>query len=751
MPATAEPQQHLDESRFLVEGMHCASCVNRVEQALCELPGVESAAVNLATREARVMHEQDAPGEAALQEAVDSVGFTYRPIAAGESHRKEDAERHHHQHRQQFLRFAVAAPLALAVMLLSHLDLDFPGVNWLLFGLTAPIVCWAGLPFFTSAWNGLKHRRADMDTLIAMGTGTAFAVSFVASLMPSEFWGGHPPIHYDAAGMIISFILLGRLLEDRAKSRTTAAIGKLLGLQAKTARVVRDGSELEISIDEVVVGDELVVKPGERIPVDGTIVEGGSSVNESMITGESIPASKTVGDEVIGATLNQTGSFRFLARKVGSETMLQQIVGLVRDAQGSKAPIARLADKVAGYFVPTVLVIAAITFVVWWTLVPVDGAFQKAVLATVSVLIIACPCALGLATPTAVMVAMGRGAENGVLIRDGAALETAHKIEVILLDKTGTITAGSPALTDVVTAAGVSRGELLSVAAGLEARSEHPIAQAVLQGAAAENIEPAAVDNFLAIEGHGAEADSAAGETLLIGNAKLMAGRGIEPGDLLQSAEELAAEGKTSVFVVKNDRPLGVLAVADPIKPASAAAIDQLKQMGIEAVMMTGDNEKTARAIAKQVGIEQLAAEVLPADKADEVKTRQAEGIVVAMVGDGINDAPALAQADVGFAIGAGTDVAIEAGDITLVGGQLTGVVKAIQLSRRTMRIVRQNLFFAFIYNSLGIPVAAGVFYPLLHHLLPPWFAAAAMAASSVSVVTNSLRLRTFTPAGPKS
>ncbi|MCH7990589.1 MAG: heavy metal translocating P-type ATPase, partial [Planctomycetes bacterium] len=487
MATTAEKAHETSESRFLIEGMHCASCISKVEKSLKGIPGVTDAVVNLATREACVVHGLDGPEESQFRDAIDQVGFSYKEIPRDERERSEQAQVREREFRNRLRTFLVAAPLAVTVMVLSMLAEKAAGVNWLLLALTLPVVCWAGRPFFIGAWNALKHGRADMDSLIAMGTGTAFVTSFVATIAP-HIWAGEPPIHYEAAAMITAFILLGRLLEERAKGKTSQAIEKLLGLQGSTAHVLRDGREMELSVDEVVVGDRVIVRPGERIAVDGTIVEGSSNVDEAMISGEPIPVSKSIGDQVIGGTLNQTGSFQFQAEKVGSETMLQQIVGLVRDAQGSKAPIARLADTISGYFVPVVLAIALFTFVVWLSVASEGDRFELAITAAISVLIVACPCALGLATPTAVMVAMGKGAEHGILIKDGVALERAEKIDVILLDKTGTITAGHPAVTDIEPCDGVEKNRLLRLTAAVESQSEHPIAQAVVQYAKSEGI-----------------------------------------------------------------------------------------------------------------------------------------------------------------------------------------------------------------------------------------------------------------------
>ena len=742
MPAATNSEQTAHESGFLVEGMHCASCVSRVEQSLMELPEVTSASVNLATREARIVYHEDLPRTEELRQAIDRIGFTYQEIPREATDREAARRAQQAAFRRQAAKLAIAATLAVIVLVLSMSHaIPFSGENWLLLLLTTPVVFWAGLPFFTSAWKSLKHGRADMDTLIAMGAGTAYVTSLAGTLAP-QLWTGEPPIHYEAAAMITVFILLGRLLEERAKGKSSQAVDKLLDFQVKSAHVIRDDREQELPIDEVSVGDVLIVRPGERIPVDGTICDGSSTVDESMVTGESMPVAKSAGDEVIGATLNKTGSFRFRADRIGSQTVLQQIAALVSDAQGSKAPIARLADRVAGYFVPSVIGIALITFLVWWSI----GLLDQAFLAAVSVLIIACPCALGLATPTAVMVAMGKGAEHGILIRDGEALETAHKLDVVLIDKTGTITAGQPTVTDCRMASGVAAARLLTCAASLEQHSEHPIAAAVVDYAVGQGLELESVNDFQAVAGHGVMG-SIGGNVVLVGNATFLRDSGVEPGELADAARQWTDHAKTPLFVAENGTALGAIAVADPVKPTSADAVERIKRLGLQVVMVTGDNERTADAIARQVGIDRVAAQVLPDQKAEEVKRFQQSGRRVGMVGDGINDAPALAQADVGFAIGAGTDIAIEAGSVTLVRNDLNDVAAAIQLSRRTMRTVKQNLFFAFVYNSLGIPLAAGVLYSIVHMLLPPMFAAAAMAASSVSVVANSLRLRKFRPA----
>ena len=640
------------------------------------------------------------------------------------------------------------APVLFAVM-----SVEFFGATWLpdllmdrwfQLALIAPVMIYTGWPIHRTGWLALSHRTADMNSLITLGTTAAFGYSLVVTVVPGILPADVREVYYEAVGVILTLILLGRLLESKAKAGTGDAIRTLIGLQPHTARVVRDEVEVEVPVEDVAVGDVVLVRPGEKLPVDGEVLQGTSTVDESMVTGESIPVTKAAGDEVIGATLNQTGAFRYVATKVGADTMLAQIIRLVREAQGSKAPIQRLADRVSGYFVPAVIAVAIWSFVVWALAGP-PPAIVFALVAAVSVLIIACPCALGLATPISITVGTGKGATNGILIRSAEALETAHKLDTIVLDKTGTITNGTPILTDVRPVRGVEADTLLALVAAVERSSEHPLATAVVSGAQTRRLEIPEVTAFDSVTGQGVRA-LISGQELLVGNRRLLAGGGIDPAPLLGDLDALARDGKTPILAAVDGRPAGVIGVADTVKEGSAAAVAALQSRGIEVVMMTGDNRTTAVAIARQVGIRRVLAEVLPEHKAAEVKRLQAEGKVVGMVGDGINDAPALAQADVGSAIGTGTDVAIESSDITLISGALSGVVTAVDLSRATMRNIRENLVFAFIYNGLGIPIAAGALYPALGLTLSPIIAAGAMALSSLSVVTNANRLRGFAP-----
>ena len=615
--------------------------------------------------------------------------------------------------------------------------------------VTLPVLAWSGRQFFESAWNGLRNHNTNMDTLVALGTGAAWAYSTVAVVAPRLFPAGTTGMYFEVAVIVIALILLGQALEMRARSRSSAALKKLLELQAKTARVVRDGKELDVPVEEVVVGDTVLVRPGEKVPVDGRVVEGESAVDESVVTGESVPVDKRPGDYVTGASVNKTGAFTFRATKVGADTALSRIVQLVEQAQSSKPPIGRLVDKVSSYFVPTVMIVAILTFLAWFNFGP-EPVVNHAVVTMVAVLVIACPCALGLATPISLMVGVGKAAEHGVLIRNGEALESASKLRTVVLDKTGTLTKGRPELTDVLPVGGFDEEELLRLAAAADRRSEHPLAEAIVRGARARGVEFGEPEQFAAVPGHGVEA-TVEGMRVAVGNWKLMARAKVSLSEFEGLAARLADEGKTPMFVAVDSQAAGIVAVADTLKEDSVEAVRALRRMGIDVVMLTGDNERTAQAIAREAGITRVLAEVLPEEKAREVERLQAEGRarggrLVGMVGDGINDAPALAQADVGFAIGTGTDVAIEAADVTLVGGSLRGVVTAVEVSRATLRNIKQNLFGAFVYNVLGIPVAAGALYPVLGLLLSPIIAGAAMAASSITVVTNANRLRFFEP-----
>jgi Cu+-exporting ATPase len=743
-------------------GMHCAACASRIERALGNTPGVMQAGVNFATARATVTFDPAVATPDGLKAAVQAQGYdALLPKSGGGEAEVEDAASaaQEAEYRRVRTRFAVAAALTVPVVVIAmagHLFpslevvFDFPARPWVELLLTTPVLFWAGWDFLVGAYRAARHRAADMNTLVALGTLSAFAYSVAATVVPGWFvsagpaaHGGHPraAVYYEVAASIVTLILLGNLLQARATIRTRGAIKALMGLRPKTARVVRDGREEDVAIEEVHVGDLVVVRPGEKVPVDGAVETGSSAVDESMLTGEPLPVAKKAGDAVIGGTLNTTGAFQFRAAKVGADTVLQQIVRLVRQAQGSKAPIQRLADTVSGVFVPVVLSLAVLTFVVWFDLAPVETRLTQATLAAVAVLIIACPCALGLATPTAVMVGTGRGAQAGILIKGGEALELAHKVTAVVLDKTGTVTEGKPAVTDIAPSGTFAEEELLRLAASAERGSEHPLGAAVVRAATERGLSLAEAAEFRAIAGHGLEA-VVEGHRVLLGNARLLRERGIEFN--VPRVQEWSEAGKSLVFAAVDDAFAGVLAVADRVKPEAKAAVGRLHDLGLKVVMLTGDTARTAEAVAREVGIERVIADVLPAGKADAVRAIQGEGHKVAMVGDGINDAPALAQADVGVAMGGGTDVAIEAADVTLVRGDLRGVPAAIGLSKATMRTVRQNLFFAFAYNAVGIPVAAGVLYPLTGWLLSPILASLAMALSSVSVVTNALRLRGF-------
>lgn len=742
-----------------VKGMSCASCVEKVTKALNALDGVVSASVNFATEKATINYLPTVTGSDALMKAINAAGYKALAPSDEEDLLARDEREKKEEEKRLRLRFIIAAIIAVPVMIGSFAGMipgipAFLGNNYLLFVLATPVQFWAGWRFYRGAFIAARHFTTDMNTLIAVGTSAAYLYSSAVTFFPGMFvsHGFSTGVYFDTATAIIALILLGRLLEMRAKGQTSEAIRKLIGLSPKTARVVRGGVELDIPASDVVEGDIIIVRPGEKVPVDGKVFEGFSSIDESMISGESLPVDKKPGDVVIGATINKTGSFKYRATKVGKDSTLSQIIRLVEEAQGSKPPIARLVDVIASWFVPVVIAIASVTFIVWLIFGPAP-AFTYALLNFIAVLIIACPCAMGLATPTSIMVGTGKGAENGILIRGGESLETAHKLDAIVFDKTGTLTKGEPALTDIVvahnvtiTAKGLSTEDsLLFYAASAEKGSEHPIGEAIAGRASAKGIELSGPVGFNALPGRGLIA-KVEGREVILGNLKMMAEKKIATDGLLKEAERLSDEGKTPIFLAVDNKAVGVLAVADTLKENSREAIAALKRMGLTVAIITGDNRRTASAIGKELGVDRILSEVLPEDKAREVKKLQDKGKRVAMVGDGINDAPALAQADVGIAIGTGTDVAMEASDITLIGGDLRAIVTAIALSRATIRNIRQNLFWAFFYNVLLIPVAAGALYPFTGMLLDPMFAAAAMGLSSVSVVTNALRLKRFSP-----
>lgn len=728
--------------------MTCAACAVSVESMLTNTPGIRSATVNYANQSATIEYDPKSITPAGMQQVLQSIGYDLVVDVEDPHQVQEEAQQRHYESLKK--RTLWAGILSVPVILLGMFFMNrntgpLPYANWIMMAFSAPVVFWLGRSYFVNAWKQARHGKANMDTLVALSTGIAFLFSTFNTIYP-EFWhsrGLHPHVYYEAAAVVIAFISLGKLLEERAKSNTSSAIKKLMGLQPKTVRIVENGIERELPIAQVRVGQVIVVRPGEKIPVDGAVESGESFVDESMISGEAIPVAKRTGDGVFAGTINQKGSFRFSAQKVGGETVLAQIIRMVQEAQGSKAPVQKLVDKIAGIFVPVVIGISFLTFVAWM-IFGGENAFTHALLTSVTVLVIACPCALGLATPTAIMVGVGKGADNNILIKDAQSLELGYKVNAVVLDKTGTITEGKPTVTNLTWQVGQTEIDNLSpILYALEAQSEHPLADAVVDYLRTNGITGATLENFESLTGRGVSGRFEHA-TYVVGNARLLAEHNIMTGSVaLELATRWQNEAKTVVYFADQTRILAVLAIADPVKQTSREAIHTLKKRGIAVYMMTGDNQQTAKAVAQSVGLSDYRAEALPVDKAEFVKELQAQGKVVAMIGDGINDSQALAQADVSIAMGRGSDIAMDVAKMTLITSDLNSVPKALLLSRKTVQAIRQNLFWAFIYNLIGIPIAAGLLYPVNGFLLNPMIAGAAMALSSVSVVTNSLRLRT--------
>ena len=725
-----------------VTGMSCAACAGSVESILSKTEGVTKASVNFANNTVLVEYNELTSPQS-LKQALQSVGYDLILDTENPAEAQEEIQKQHYDDIRR--RTIWSAILTLPVFILGMFFMDWIPGRWISLVLSIPILFWLGKSFYINAWKQAKYGKANMDTLVALSTGIAFTFSVFNTVFP-EFWharGIHPHVYYEAATVIITFISFGKLLEERAKSNTSSAIKKLMGLQPKTLSVIINGEEVEMPINQVEVGYTIMVKPGEKIPVDGKVISGSSFVNESMITGEPIPVQKIKGDEVFAGTVNQKGSFKFIAEKVGGATVLSQIIKMVQEAQGSKAPVQKLVDKVAGIFVPVVIVISIITFITWMLLGGED-AFTHALLTSVAVLVIACPCALGLATPTAIMVGIGKGAENNILIKDAESLELGHRVDAIILDKTGTITEGKPIVTDIKWINEHNSAKLSAILLAIESQSEHPLAEAVSQFLKAKEIIAAPVDGFDSITGQGVIASDQDGEQYFVGNESLMKANHIKISSFAKSLlTKWQGEAKTAILFANRHEVLAVIAIADKIKATSKPAIQSLKQRGIDVYMLTGDNKQTAAEVAKQVGLSFFEAEVMPSDKAEFVKKLQNEGKIVAMVGDGINDSHALAQADVSIAMGKGSDIAMDVAKMTLITSDLQSIPKALNLSRKTVLGIRQNLFWAFIYNIIGIPIAAGLLHPINGFLLDPMIAGAAMAFSSLSVVANSLRLKT--------
>lgn len=760
-----------EEVLLTVRGMSCAACVARVEKAVKALPGVTSVVVNLPAESARVRFYPGAVDKGRIKKEINALGYEATEKLSGQAALDQEKEAREREIRFQRRNMWIAWPLATLVMLGMFRDVwifpyfvpEWLGNVYVLWALTTPVTFIPGWQFFVHSWNGLKRGTTDMNLLYATGIGAAYIIATINTLWPEAGFGGRGATFFESAALLTAFIVLGRYLEAITRGRTSEAIRKLISLQAKTARVIRDGQEMEIAADEVEVGDIVVVRPGESIPVDGEVIEGYSAVDESMITGESIPVEKRPGSQVVGATINKTGSFKFRATRVGSETALAQIIKMVEEAQASKAPIQKLADFVAGHFIAGVHVLALVVFLFWFfigydaffrpgshfILSPYSlagvGVFGFALLLSVTTLVISCPCALGLATPSAIMAGTGKGAENGILFKGADAVEACSKLNAIVFDKTGTLTKGEPSVTDVIAAPGFDEREVLRLAAMAEKTSEHPLGEAIVRSAREEGLGLEEVQDFEAIPGHGVKA-TYQGQEILLGNRRLMQQHNIYVGDLTAQMEKLEEQGKTAMLMAVNGKAAGIIAVADTLKENAKVAIERLHRMGIKVAMITGDNRRTAAAIARELGIETVMAEVLPRDKAEEVKKLQAQGLKVAMVGDGINDAPALAQADVGIAIGSGTDVAKETGDIILIKDDIRDVVGALEIGRATMGKIKQNLVWAFIYNISGIPIAAGLLYPFTGLIVSPELAAFFMAMSSVSVTLNTLLLKRFQP-----